>query len=301
MVPIIVIFFPLLLFITGITPIHSAMAEVAAEVEAANSGTSTLSISISNGLLSIEAEGVPLESVLEELSQKTETTFALRDPSFSKELLSVSFREMEFSEAIGRVLRNFSYVMETGDDQKPVITILGAKGSGEIYSSDAEREKLISKGHKEGTDARPETLDECQRLSFSREDVAKQTRGLSPQKEKQLIRDHERDLTDARIERAQGVLGMQKCSHLWQHAIQEIQSIQDDRVTALLTGLAEQGDPQIRGLATKTLWYNIASSAFKNTEGLSALKRLTGSSDQNVSMFAKEALQDYERQMKKTK
>jgi hypothetical protein len=300
MILVIVILLPLFLFAGVVAPIDSAIAED----ETDHSSTYTLSIDLNNNLLSIEAERAPLEIVLMELCEKTGARFIVNDDLFFTELLSVSFKDLDFSGAIARVLRNFSYLMEIGDDKKPSITIFASKGSGELFSGNTGRGELISKQVREGqtsqgADKRPETLDECRRLAFSREDVAKQTRGLSPKQEKQLTRAHDRELTDARIERAREVLGMQKCSHLWEHAIQEIQVIQDDRVTALLTGLAENGEPQIRGIATKALWYNVASSTFKNTEGISALKRLTGSSDQNVSMFAKEALQDYERQMRK--
>jgi hypothetical protein len=196
------------------------------------------------------------------------------------------------------VLRNFSYIVDIGDDQKRSITILASKGSGELYAGNTGIGKSAS-FTPQGTDERTEPLDECRRLAFNREDGVQRTQGLSPKQEKQILRAHDRELTDTRIDRAKALLGMQKCSQFWEHAIQEIKGIQDDRVTSLLTTLAEKGEPQIRGMSTKALWYNVAASTFKNTEGISALKRLTGSSDQNVSMFAKEALQDYERNMRK--
>jgi hypothetical protein len=301
MVLIVIILLPLYLFSGGAIPINTATAEV----EATNVSTYTLSVNLGHNLLSIEAERAPLEMVLKELSDKTGTRFLVHDPSLFTDPLSVNFRDLEFSEAIGRILRNFSYIMEIGDDKKLNVTIFASKGSGELYSGNTGIVQSISKQGIsspytiQGTDEQAETLDECRRLAFSREGGGQRTQGLSPEREKRIIRAHERELTDARIDRAEALLGMQKCSQFWEQAIQEIKSIQDDRVTALLTNLAERGEPQIRGIATKALWYNVAVSSFKNTEGLSALKRLTGSSDQNVSMFAREALQDYERQMSK--
>jgi hypothetical protein len=87
---------------------------------------------------------------------------------------------------------------------------------------------------------------------------------------------------------------------LWEQVLNEIAGIQDDRVTAILIEAAERGPRELRGLATKALWTNVAASSFKNANGLSVLNGLAGSSDQSVSMWAKQAVQDYQQYQRRS-
>jgi hypothetical protein len=283
-----------------------------------NTGTYVLSLTLNNGLLSIEAENAPLEVVLKELFQKTGTEFTLRDPSLSTDLLSVSFKDLTPSEALARILKNYSYIyLDEEKSEHPHIIILATKGSGELFAAGNNHPMVfISEsgqtpgGKRDLIQAadRPQNLDECQKLEFTEDDVNKNKAYPSTDPENAYRYDsqmREADrmaLDEAKIKRAQKVLTMERCSHLWEQAIHELTGIQDDRITSLLSDIAKNGKTlALKTKATEALWHNTAGSEFKNVQGINALKNLTTSSDEGVRHYAHEALQDYENYMKRAK
>jgi hypothetical protein len=263
--------------------------------------------------------------VLGELSQKTGAEFKAGGISVLADRLSVSFADLTFSEAVARVLKHYSYLLEYRKDHSPRVIILTSKASGEFSPGPSGSQVTISgessgkyiaststspKGAKvirtnENLTQAPEPLsdlDECERLDFTREDAGRAiaySSGEGAGGGKQFREGPERALLDARISRAQRVLTSERCSGFWAEVLNDLAGIQDDRVTAILIEAAERGDRHLRGMATKALWTNVAASSFKNSGGLSALNRLAGSSDQEVSMWAKQALQDYQRYLRK--
>ena len=303
-----IILLPLFLFAGGIHPI----SPVIAKVETTHSGAYNLNLSINHGLLSMKAERAPFELVLKELSEKTEAIFIVHKTSFFTESLSVSFRDLEFSAAIGRIFRNLSYVVEIGDDRKPCVTIFASKGSGDIYSHNKGVTQLISEEGKGspyttgGAGERPTTLDECQALGFDEDDMIV-TQNLMYEEHKnanllrQMLEEDKRVLDDAKIKRAQKVLTMERCAHLWEKAVRQLGEIQDDRVTSILADVAKNGrNLALKSAATEALWHNTAKSEFKNVKGINALKNLTASSDEGVRHYAELAIKDYENYLKRT-
>ncbi len=281
-----------------------------------NSGADGLSLTLNNGLLSIEAENAPLEEVLKELFQKTGTEFTLRDPSLSADLLSVSFRDLTSSEALARILKNYSYISIDGErSEGSHIIILALKGSGELFAAGNNQPMVIisESGQTSGGKrdlmqaARPQTLDECQRLEYTEADMTVNKEAMYQDSKNahmysQMLEADRMAIDEAKIKRAQKVLTMERCSHLWEQAINELVNIQDDRITSLLSDIAKNGKTlALKTKATEALWHNTAGSEFKNVKGINALKNLTTSSDEGVRHYAHEALQDYENYMKRAK
>jgi len=282
-----------------------------------NTGTYVLSLTLNNGLLSIEAENAPLEVVLKELLQKTGTEFTLGDPSLSTDLLSVSFRDLTPSEALARILRNYSYISIDGErSEGSYIIILAIKGSGDLLVAGNNQPMVLisesgqtSGGKRDLIQAadRPQNLDECQKLEFTEDDVTVKSDVIYQDRENaqmysQMLEADRMAIDEAKIKRAQKVLTMERCSHLWEQAIHELTGIQDDRVISLLSDIAKNGKTlALKTEATKALWHNTAGSEFKSVQGLNVLRNLSTSSDEGVRNYAHEALKDYENYMKKMK
>jgi hypothetical protein len=281
-----------------------------------NTGTYVSSLTLNNGLLSIEAENAPLEVVLKELFQKTGTEFTLRDPSLSADLLSVSFRDLTPSETLARILKNYSYISINGErSEGSHIIILALKGSGDLLVAGNNQPMILisesgqTSGGKQGLmqAVRPQNLDECQKLEFTEDDMNKNKAYPSTDPENayrydsQMLEADRMALDEAKIKRAQKVLTMERCSHLWEQAIHELTWIQDDRITSLLSDIAKNGKTlALKTEATNALWHNTAGSEFKNVKGINALKNLTTSSDEGARHYAQEAVKDYENYMKRT-
>ena len=295
----------------------------------ADEGSGTYALSIEGGLVSIEAENAPLEAVLNELGQKTGAIFTTRTASVSTDILSVSFKNLTFNEALERILKNYSYVLEEGVE--PNVTILASLPSREGSSKDtatptvytAPPETVVAGGSSQvtlyQTTEKPFDLDECQALEFSEKDAnqaisglqeslhktdtGKLSKGASEQESRYLqekMEENRKRLDDAKIKRAQKVLGMERCSNLYEQAIEEISRIQDDRVTAILADTAQSGKTdKLKMKAAQELWHHTADSEFKDTKGIDALKRLSTSSDHMVSDIAQRALRDYERYIRR--
>lgn len=296
-----------------------------------------LSVAVSKGRITLEAEKAPLELVLREVGQKTGIRF-IYPSSLANDSISVSFKDLSFSEAIGRILRNYSYLME--GEEFPDVTIVASKGSGEVTARPPEARVTTIEGKGPSTltprettkfeqspspvsqpstkveEPRPYDLDECVALQFSERDAAQELSHLYqvfrvesdeeglPQQGIPLLRETqeaiEKRLKDAKIERAKKVLEMERCSNLWSQAIEELSQFQDDRVTAILIEVAQTGKTaRLREKATEALWYNTADSEFKNMKGVEALRKLSQSSDPRVSAKAKQAIQGYERYIKR--
>ena len=274
-------------------------------------------------------DNAPLEMVLGELSQKTRAEFTVRNISLLADRLSVSFTDLTLSEAFARVLKHYSYILEYKENYANV-TILASRASGEFSPGPSGSHVTVSAEPSGKSIASASTLpkgpkvirtnenltqaleplsdlDECESLDFTREDAGRAIASLSQSSGeeagagKQFREGPERALLDARISRAQRVLKSERCSDFWAEVLNDLAGIQDDRVTAMLIEAAERGDTHLRGMATKALWTNVAASSFKNSGGLSALNTLAGSSDQDVSMWARQALQDYQRYIRRAK
>ena len=303
------------------------------------SGAHVLSITFTNDLITLEADKAPLETVLQELSQKTGARFIIHPASISTDLLSISLKGLTFSETVARILKNYSYMMEAG--KAPRVTILALKASGEITTKQSgaqvisggggnpsvqsggtpkaeEKGVSVQQSVPQAAEPRPFDLDECQALEYTEKDAAQEIGHLSqdsgdrssgragPGQENPLLKEareaSQKKLEDAKIKRAQKVLATDRCSNLWRQAIEELSRIQDDRVTSTLGEVAATGKTdRLREQATEALWHNTADSEFKNMKGVGTLKKLAQSSDPRVSRISQEALQDYERYTKKRK
>jgi hypothetical protein len=98
------------------------------------------------------------------------------------------------------------------------------------------------------------------------------------------------------IEQIRKIIGMGQCSHLWDQMLSGLVTIQDDKVTEMLIDFARSGGTvELRTKATEVLWRNTAKSEFKNANGVDALLMLTTSSDEEVRIMAKQAIEDYQR------
>jgi hypothetical protein len=295
------LFLPFLLF-------HSVLgAEEKKEINPSSS-TYILSLAFTNGLLTIEADNAPLGEVLRELFQKTGTEFILRAPSLSTNLLSVSFRDLTVREAIERLLRNYSYVLEYGgSNHYTSVTILA---SDKLFSGvrTGAGQRLNTNENIKQTVDRPQSLDECQKLDFTEDNAATNKVYLYQDPTNAYIynrqmREADRmALEEAKIKRAEKVLSMERCSHLWEQAINELTYIQDEHVTTLLADIAKNGKTvALKTKATQALWRHTAKSEFKDAQAINVLKGLATSLDEGVSVYAQQALQDYERYISRTK
>jgi hypothetical protein len=302
----------------------------------ANKNPGPFTLSVTKGLITLEADKAPLEAVLSELSQKTGAKFIIHPSSVSTELLSISLKDLTFLEAMARILKRYSYMIE--GEQNPAVTILALKASGEVTAAQAGA-RVISvqggtstgqsgvssseekEGHRQQTlpqgVERPSDLDECQPLEYTEKDAAQNIADLPPilrdrsgSREaeqgnpllKEVMEQNQKKLMEARIKRAQKVLATDRCYNLWPQAIDELSRIQDDRVTATLADIAGTGKgDRLREKAAQELWHNTADSEFKNTKGVEALRKLAQSSDQRVKRIAQDALRDYERYTRRNK
>ena len=302
-----------------------------------NSATHVLSVKVDNGLFTMEAKDAPLGVVLKELSQKANAEFRVGTSSVYSDFLSVSLKDLTFIETIAEVLEDYNYVLKGG--KNPTVIILSLRSPREevpsentagpsVYTVGSEPKigssqvMLQSSGRPRGFEGaagssqvmlqsseRPHDLDECQALEFTEKDAAlilEEPSENALEEERELFEEereeNRRALQDAKIKRAKAVLGMQRCSHLWEEAIEELVGIQDDRVTAILIDIAGKGKTeQLKDKAAEALWNNTADSEFKNTKGIAALKRLSNSSDPAVKMKAQQALKDYERYVRRNR
>ena len=294
----------------------------------ADENTGTYTVTVEKGLISLAAENASLDAILNELNTKTGVTFATRTASLSTDIVSISFQNLTFAEAIGRLLKDYSYVIE--EEPQPHIIILASLPSREVSTKDSSTPKVYTvqpgsaatRGVSQVTyqaGERPFDLDECQALEFSEKDAnqaisglqeslhktdtGKLSKGASEQESRYLqekMEENRKRLDDEKIKRAQKVLGMERCSNLYEQAIEEISRIQDDRVTAILADTAQSGKTEkLKMKAAQELWHHTADSEFKDTKGIDALKRLSTSSDHMVSDIAQRALRDYERYIRR--
>lgn len=317
-----VVFYPICFFILSILFFGEASGNEG-QRKAADPKACVLSIKFSNHLVTVDLKNAPLETALQELSQKTGAEFTVWDASLSKDPLSIAFADLPLPEAIDRILRNYNYVLQYRDDHSLRVIILASRASGELSpapsgsyvtvsaeppgrsitssSSIGPRMIRINEGLTQAPDPTTDR-DECEELDFTREDAARsipESSGMREEDLKHILQEKRKAMVDAQIHRAQRVLASERCSMLWAQVLKEIESIQDDRVTAILIEAAERGPELLRGSATKALWANVAGSSFKNDKGLSALNGLTGSSDETVSMWAKQAVRDYQQYLKR--
>lgn len=288
------------------------------------SGAYLLSVTLNDGLLTFDSDRAPLRAVLKELSEKTGAAFFLRTSSVSTDLLSVSFRDLTVPEAIERVLRRYNYVLECGGGSGSTrVILLTPQGSGDLFPWDTVNNgALISVASPQGSgdlfpqdkvnntglisaappQSPPESLDECQKLDFTRDAAPANQANLYPDPqnpylyEAQIRASNRIALENASILRAEKVFTMGRCSHLWERAIDELKYIQDERVATLLADLAQNGKTvALKTTATQALWLNTAKSGFKDTQAINVLQGLSASTDEGVSWYAREALQDYEK------
>jgi hypothetical protein len=272
------------------------------------SGAYGLSLTLTNGLLAIEADNAPLGEVLEELFKKTGTEFIVRTPSLSADPLSVSFRNLAVPEAIERVLRRYNYILKYGGSNDATrVIILALQSPGEPLSGGMENGGTFLRVGLSATLQPPKSLDECQKLdlvndvsSLNKVDLYSDPKSLYLY-ENQVREERKMALDDAKIRRTEKVLRMEQCSHLWEQAIDELAFVQDERVSGLLADTASNGETiALRTKATKALWNHTARSEFKNVQGMNILEELATSSDEGVRVYAQGALQDYERYISRT-
>jgi hypothetical protein len=298
-----------------------------------------LSVTVNKDRVTLEAEKAPLNKVLEELGQKAEVRF-IYPSSLANDLISISLKDLPLSEVISRILRNYSYLMEGGEVPSVKIvaskasgevtagpsgarlTTVGGKGSAVSPSRESAKVDTKASPAPQPTptvrEPPPYDLDECHRLEYTEEEAAQEISHLSQvlrgrteeealnHQENPLLREAreaiERRLKEAKINRAKKVLETERCSNLWSQAIEELKQFQDERVTATLIEVAQTGKTErLREKAVEALWHNTADSEFKNMKGVEALRKLSQSSDPRVSMKAKQAIQDYERYIRRRK
>ncbi len=102
-------------------------------------------------------------------------------------------------------------------------------------------------------------------------------------------------LEGEKIKRVEKVIGIGHCANLWEKAIDELTSIQDEQVTTLLADIAKNGETvALKTKAAEALWHNTANSGFKNIRAIDILRGLSSSSHEGVRWYAQEALRDYE-------
>ncbi len=129
-----------------------------------------LSVTLDSGLLTFAADRAPLFAALKALSEKTGAAFYLQSSSFAADLLSVSFRELTFPEALERVLSGYSYVLEGGGDSGPTTVFLLSPQDSKPFTGTAVNDgRFIGPASapsapKFSSAPPPPTLEECRNL-----------------------------------------------------------------------------------------------------------------------------------------
>jgi len=272
------------------------------KAEGRQNTSSALSIRHDKGLFSVEADNVSLGTVLSELSRKGAAEFKISDAALSTDPLSVSFTDQPFPEAIARLLKNYSYVLEYRENDCPSVIILTLKGSNEghipqtalyipVNDVVGEEKKIIVAAAPSEQPADPQG---CEKPLLSTETFLTDATPYQPN----FANEKRKAATDAIIGWAQRILAMKQCSSLLSEAVAALEGIQDGRVTMLLAGIAEKGGTaELRELATRALWKNTAKSEFMNIQGTTALTALSKSEDPGLSAVAQQAMSDYEAYM----
>jgi len=305
------------------------------------SSFSLLSVTVNKDRVTLEAERSPLNKVLEELGQKAGVRFiypsslandlisiSLKDLPLS-EVISRVLRNysylMEGGEVpIVKIVASKASGEVTAGPSEARLTTVEGKGSAVSVSTPRESAKVDTKASPVPQptptvrEPRPYDLDECHPLEYTEEEAAQEISHLSQllrgrteeealnHQENPLLREAretiEKRLKEAKINRAKKVLETERCSNLWSQAIEELKQFQDERVTATLIEVAQTGKTErLREKAVEALWHNTADSEFKNMKGVEALRKLSQSSDPRVSVKAKQAIQDYERYIRRRK
>jgi hypothetical protein len=295
-----------------------------------------LSTKVDNGLLTVVAEEAPLEILFDELSQKIGKELTIHSStsiSIPEIFITASFENRELSDAVAKILQDYSYVLNYEGDEKVDIFIMASKvpggksipkiaasTAGKIYSGTAKIGTIETKKgqkHKHETPVKqkkpedPTDLDECEKLAFTQRDAVLNTAHLvddsddssaSSEGARQVLSENREAVTRSRLKRAKNVLAMEKCKHLWRDAIDELVGIQDEEVTEILADFAVNGKTTpLREHAVSALWNNMADAQFKNTRGITALKQLAASEELAVSRKAQQALKDYEQYTEREK
>jgi hypothetical protein len=253
---------------------------------------SSLSVCQNKGLLTIEAKDIPLSTLLAEISRKSGTAFTMRESSLSADRLSVSLSNLPLKDAIERVLKNYSYIVQQGEDERLNIVILALKGADGILPEQPQTQashtgKEIERASIVKINDPTPPQDDCRRLWFP--DI-EGTQHFSGGKGVDRLQADPGDI----VARARQVLTAKGCSDLWGQVIDVLSGVSDPRAADLLAEIAEKGDTtSLRGRATEALWRNTALSEFNNASGLSALERLSSSADEVVRSYAQHALEDY--------
>lgn len=257
------------------------------------------SITLEDDLFSIEADNIPLDVLINDLYEKTGVKFIVHSGSLPSETISLSFKKLSFYETVSRILKAYNYII-IGDASlvSSRVIILSSRGSGETF-----RGEIFDSSSQ--ASFRPKSLDECEKLEFTVADTRLERANrpfLSKAHDKLMFDEDSKAINEAKIKRAQKVLEMEACSHLWGQAMEQLISIQDERVTFLLIDFAIKGKTvELREKAVETLSRNTAKSGYKNLYGIRALKDLVASSDSRVSQKAQQALQDYEEYINRPK
>ncbi len=256
------------------------------------------SITLEDGLFSIEADNIPLDLLINDLYEKTGVKFIIHSGSLPSETISLSFKKLSFYETLSRILKGYNYIIigEASLVSSRVI-ILSSRGSGETFRGGFDQRGEIFHSSSQAS-FRPKSLDECEKLESTVADIRLKRANrpfLSKAHDKLMFDEDSKAINEAKIKRAQKVLEMAACSHLWGQAIEELIIIQDERVTFLLIDSAIEGKTiELREKAVEILSRNTAKSGYRNLHGIQALKNLAASSDPRVSQKAQQALQDYE-------
>jgi len=293
--------------------IYSAQGAEEKEETRQSSSSYILSVTFNKGLLTFDTDRAPLRAALQELSEKTGAAFFLRSSSISNDLLSVSFKDLTVPEAIEMILKSYSYVLESeGHSGSLRVFVLSPQSSEPLpwdivnNRATANNTTLILPAYQPPSlefpaESPPQSLDDCQKLDVTRDTAPANQANLYPDpaipyhSAGQIPASERIVLERARIIRAEKVFRLDHCSNLWEKAIDELENIRDDQVTALLADIAQNGKTvSLKTKAAQALWLNTAKSGFNNTWAINTLRGLSSSSDEGVSWYAREALRDYE-------
>jgi hypothetical protein len=242
----------------------------------------SLSIRYREGLLWADIRRAPLGEVAKALAQETGANIDIYDPAMAAQALSAHVAGVTFEPAIRAILEGYSYAYLAPKNALPSVHVLSTpmtqRRSGVAVVQAPPGPQPLGASQAVPPDFGPV------------EAIAEE--GPRQQTAQQLAKEAQEQ--EARVARAIEALRSQS-EEGRRSALDRLTGIQDPRATeALITAAEASGDAASRTRAVEALWRHAADLLYRDDMAVSALRRLAGDSDRQVSAAAREALQSME-------
>lgn len=232
------------------------------------------------------------------MTAETGARTELHDSSLARNPITADVPATPFEEAVGRILKEYSYTVRWKSTGAARVTVYSAKaaeseGGAERAAERAEAADKIPKAGAALPQRPPRSLEEFQPIPEpprrARVATEKGDDGIEAVEEAAA-----RDAAQREAELKRALAALEAGSPALRHqAIEAMVGVEDPRATqALVRTAADMSEGNDRARALRALWHHAADMRFEDAEANAALQKLAEDVEPDVQRLAQEALDD---------